>query len=325
MPSSTSPDPISRRRRALSLWPLTLPLGGVAMAREAPHTAAWPRRAIHITVAYPPGGVSDQMARALAEVLAADLGVPVVIENKAGASGTLALELLVRRPADGYSLCFVAATAIALRAQAANHRGVALRAALPVAGVMRTPILVVGTRSLGVDGFARMVDRARQSPGSVRWATTGEGTTGYAVLDRVRRASRTEIVHIPYKGGGQQLLDALAGHFEVLSTNVASAQLEDIAAGRLVALAVGAPVRLRVLPDTPTLAELGYDDANLDSLFGLFAPPDLPEALADRLNRAVAAALETPALQSRLRSMSNLPFEGSADAFAQQIAREARR
>ena len=324
----------SSRRRVLALAPLAwlLPPGVGLHAREAvpaparPGPAIWPQRAVQILVGYPPGGVSDQIARALADVMAGQLGVPMVVENKAGASGTLALELLSRRDPDGYSLCFVAATAIALQARSAAGRAVEARPAVPVAGVMRTPILIVGTPSLGPGAtFGRMLAIASERPGGIRWATTGEGTTGHVVLERVRRASGTEIIHIPYKGGGQQLTDALAGHFEVLSTNVAAAQLADIAAGRLTALAVGAPERLRVLPGTPTLAELGFDDANLDSLFGLFAPSGLAPALAARINGAVAAALSTPGLQARLRRTNNTPFEGSADDFARQVAREARR
>jgi len=276
-------------------------------------------------VAYPPGGISDHIARILAEVMARQLGVAFFVENRAGVSGTLALELLARREPDGHSLCFVAATALALSARAAGRRGVAIRPPVPVAGVMRTPILIIGTRSLNADTFARMIDMARARPDSVRWATTGEGTTGHSVLERVRIASGADIVHIPYKGGGQQLTDALAGHFEVLSTNVAPTQLADIAAGRFVALAVGSPDRLQVLPDVPTLAELGYREANLDSLFGLFAPAGIPEALVQRVNEAVATALGDARLQGRLRGMNNLPFIGGATDFAEQVVREARR
>lgn len=314
----------SRRRRSLVLLPLALTLPGV-LGAVTPEPGPWPRRSIQITVAYPPGGVSDQIARSLADILARQLGVAVIVENKAGASGTLALDLLARREPDGHSLCFVAATAFALTARAAGRRGVVPRLPVPVAGVMRTPMLIVGTRSLKVDAFAQMIDMARAQPGGIRWATTGEGTTGHSVLDRVRMASGAEIVHIPYKGGAQQLTDALAGHFEVLSTNVATAQLADIAAGRLVALAVGSPARLDVLPDVPTLSELGYPGANLDSLFGLFAPAGIPDAVVQRVNQAVATALGDLGFQGKLRSMNNLPFSGSAVDFSRQVAQEARR
>lgn len=295
---------------------------GAAVRRASP---SWAKRPVLLTVGYPAGGISDQIARALAEVLTARLGVAVVVENRAGASGTLALNMLARREPDGHSLCFVAATAVALRAHAMQANVTAARDVVPVAGVMRTPVLIVGTRSLQPRTFHAMVEYAKASPGRIRWATTGEGTTGHAVLERVRRASGAEIVHVPYKGGGQQLTDALAGHFEVLSTNVASAQLKEVAAGRLVALAVGASERLAVLPITPTLAELGFAGANLDSLFGIFGPPGLPAEIAGSLNREVSAALQLPELQLRLRKMNNTPFEGGIDGFEREVARQALR
>lgn len=314
----------SQHRRSLAVLPLAVALPHL-LGASTPVPTPWPRQPIQITVAYPPGGISDQVARMLGALLAGQLGVAVVVQNQAGASGTLALNLLGQREPDGHSLCFVAATALALSARAARRHGNAIRAPVPVAGVMRTPMLVVGTRSLRANTFPQMIEQARARPNSLRWATTGEGTTGHTVLDRIRIASSTEIIHIPYKGGGQQLTDALAGHFEVLSTNVAKAQLEDIAAGRLVALAVGSPERLKVLPDVPTLAELGYPEANLDSLFGFFAPAGMPGGLVERVNRAISAALDDPSLQRRLHAMNNLPFSGSATEFSQQVARESLR
>lgn len=312
------------RRRSLVLLPLAMTLPRL-LGASTPEPAPWPRQPIQITVAYPPGGISDQIARMLAEVMTRQLGVAVFVQNRAGASGTLALDLLSRREPDGHSLCFVAATALPLRARAVSGRAGVRHAPVPVAGVMRTPILIVGTRSLHAQTFAGMIDAARSRPGGLRWATTGEGTTGHAVLSRVRVASGAEIVHIPYKGGGQQLTDALAGHFEVLSTNVASAQLADIAAGRLIALAVGSPERVNALPDVPTLSELGYPEANLDSLFGLFAPAGLSEKTLKEVNQGIAVALKDSSLQARLHRMNNLPFTGSAAEFSRQVAREARR
>jgi len=154
----------------------------------------------------------------------------------------------------------------------------------------------------------------------VRWATTGEGTTGFRVLDRIRRESGLDIVHVPYKGGGQQLNDALAGHFEVLSTNVATQQLDAIRAGRFKPLAVGSPSRLPVLPQVPTLQELGHPRANLSSLFGLFAPEGTPVEVVARLNAEIDLALKEPGLRRRLVEMNNVPVHGSAEHFAAQIA-----
>ena len=156
----------------------------------------------------------------------------------------------------------------------------------------------------------------------MRWATSGVGTTGHRVLDRVRAASAVDITHVPYKGGGAQLADALAGEFEVLSSNVGELQLRYVREGRLKALAVGAPARLDVLPNVPTLAEAGFPDANLASTFGLFAPGRTPPQTISRLNRAFNAALRDPSIQRRLQAMGNLPTGGSVVDFAAQITRD---
>ena len=307
-----APQGTDAGRRAL------LAAGACALAWPAqalPARPAWPGASVRIVVAYPAGGVSDMVARALAEQLAQQWGTPVIVDNRPGASGTVALELLARSAPDGRTLVFAAATAV----------GLAAASVTPVAGVMRTPMLLVGTPALKAADFEGMLAEARGMPGGIRWATTGEGTTGHAVLQRIEQATRIPIVHVPYKGGGQQLNDALAGHFELLSTNVAPLQLQALRAGRLKALAVGAPQRLAALPDVPTLAQLGHAQANLDSLFGLFAPPQMAPALAQRINAAVAQALRAPAIRSRLEAASNQPFEGSAAEFAQQVMREAGR
>lgn len=275
-------------------------------------------------VAYPPGGVSDQVARALADRLAQRLGVPVRVENRPGASGTLAMEVLARSEPDAHTLCFAAVTAVTLMRRPAAG-GLPVR---PVVGVMRTPVLVVGTPALPVQGFAAMLARAREGGAGIRWATTGEGTTGHLVLERVRRAlgqDGARLIHIPYQGGGQQLNDALGGHFEVLSTNVAAHQLASIRAGRLQALAVGAPERLAVLPEVPTLAELGFADANLDSVFGLFAPLRTPPGRVVRLHAEVADILREGRMQRLLLDSSNTPVEGSPEVFAALVEQHSAR
>ena len=303
--------PVDERRRRLLLGALALGL----LTDDA--RAAWPARPLRIVVAYPPGGVSDGVARALAERLARQMGVHVVVDHRAGAGGALALELLSRSAPDGHTLCFTAITALSIPVAGSSALSAGI---VPVAGVMRTPSLVVGTPALHARDFAGMLDAARARPGDVRWATTGEGTTGFRVLDRIRRESGLDIVHVPYKGGGQQLNDALAGHFEVLSTNVATQQLDAIRAGRFKPLAVGSPSRLPVLPQVPTLQELGHPRANLSSLFGLFAPEGTPVEVVARLNAEIDLALKEPGLRRRLVEMNNVPVHGSAEHFAAQIA-----
>lgn len=294
-------------------------------------TQAWPRGGIRMLVAYPTGGVSDLVARALAREWSERLKVPVLVENRPGAAGTLALDMLSRNPPDGHTLVFTASAAMGILRETLTSRstsqGVAPTVAMPVpvAGVMRTPLLLVGTSALEGGTLADMVTYARRHPGSLRWATTGEGTTGHRVLQRISRQADLQIVHVPYKGGGQQLTDALGGHFEVLSTNVAPTQLTALRKGSFKALAVGAPLRLPLLPEVPTLAELGYAQANLDSLFGLFAAHGTPPELVERINQSIEQALRAPAIRARLKDANNQLFEGSAKEFASQVERETSR
>jgi tripartite-type tricarboxylate transporter receptor subunit TctC len=141
-------------------------------------------------------------------------------------------------------------------------------------------------------------------------------------MERVRASSGVDITHVPYKGGGQQIADALAGEFEVLSSNAGELQFKYVREGRLKALAVGAPARLGMLPGVPTLAEAGFPAANLSSTFGLFAPGRTPPHVVSLLNRAFDEALRDPDIRRRLREAGNVATGGAAADFAQQIARE---
>lgn len=277
---------------------------------------------VRILVAYPPGGVSDATARALAERAARGLGVPVFVENRAGAGGTLAMASLKRAPPDGRTLVFSAISPLTIAPRLGPTGFDPDADVAPVMSVMVTPVLVLGTPALRGDTLAVVIDRARASPGAVRWATSGVGTTGHRVLDQVRVSSEVEITHVPYKGGGQQIADAIAGEFEVLSSNAGELQFKYVREGRLKALAVGAPARLDALPGVPTLAEAGYPSANLSSTFGLFAPGRTPPQVVSLLNRAFNAALRDPAIRRRLREAGNIVTGGDAATFAQTIARD---
>ncbi|MGQ2999558.1 MAG: tripartite tricarboxylate transporter substrate binding protein, partial [Variovorax sp.] len=286
---------------------------------------AWPSRPVRLIVVYPPGGVSDGMARVLAEPLAQSLGVPVLIENRPGAGGSVGMDALARAVPDGHTLAFSAISPLTLHPLLARVAYDPLRAFVPVASLMRTPVLVVGTQAFSGRGFGDLIAQARAHPGAVRWASSGVATIGHLVLAQVRVQSRTDITHIPYQGGGPQLNDALSGQFEVLSTNVAAQQLQYIESGRFQALAVGAPRRIEALPDVPTLAELGYERANRDSLFGLFAPARTPQPVVQRLNAEIQRLLRGETLRLRLREAYNLPAGGSSEDFAREIALDRRR
>jgi tripartite-type tricarboxylate transporter receptor subunit TctC len=298
-------------------------LAGLAAAGVAALPASgWAREALRLVVAYPPGGVSDQITRALASLLDAQGAGPVVVENRAGAGGAVALASMARTAPDGRTLCFSAISPLSQSTVPVGGRPL-VEAVVPVIGVMHTPVLLVGTPAFAGRSFGDLLAAARARPGLLRWATSGAGTAGHQVLEQVRRATGIDVTHVPYKGGGPQLHDALAGEFELLSTNVAPLQIDYVRTGRFTPLAVGAPARVGVLGAVPTFAELGCPGANLASLFGLFAPRGTPDAVVRRVNALLGRALAHPALRNRLLSSGNLPAGGSAAEFAAAIVADA--
>ncbi len=283
----------------------------------------WPARPVRLIVAYPPGGVSDVVARLLAERLAPALGQPVVVENKAGASGTVGLDAVAKAASDGHVFGFSAISPLTLNPHLAASPFDAAKDIAPVVSVMYSPVLLLATSATPARDFNELLAAARARPGAVRWATSGPASLGHIMLEQVKAAAKAPITHIPYKGGGQQINDALSGQFEVLSVNTGPAVMGHIKAGKLRPLAVGAPSRLDALPQVPTLAELGFASANMSSLFGVFAPAATPAAVVARMNTEVNRILAQADIRARLDASDNVPTGGSAADFAKLIAAES--
>ena len=315
------------RRRALSFGAsaaLAAAAGLPARAFAQGAVAAWPgSRPLRIVVAYPAGGVSDVVARALADRLSTQLGSPVIVENKAGAGGAIAMDMVAKAPADGYTLGFSSVSPLVLSPHLGRLPYDPVRDIAPVASVMVSPVLLLATPACTARDFPALVAQAKARPGDIRWATSGLASLGHIMLEQIMLGTQAKITHVPYKGGGQQLTDALSGQFEVLSTNAGPAVAQQIQAGKLRPLAVGAPQRVDGMPATPTLAELGLPAANLSSQFGLFAPGRLPASLLERLNAEVNKALAAPDLRNRLLTTGNVPTGGAAADFAREIAQES--
>lgn len=300
-----------------------LAAGVATLAFPAAAQQAYPSKPIRVVVPYPPGGVSDAVARAIGEKLAAQWGQPVVIDNKAGASGTIGVDAVAKAAPDGHTLGFTAISPLVLSPHLGKVPYDPDTQIAPVVSVMYSPVLLLATTALAVRDFRELVAMAKGKPRAVRWATSGSASLGHLMLEQLQDQAGVEMVHVPYKGGGQQMTDALSGQFEILSTNAGPAISEHIKAGKLRPLAVGAPKRLESLPNVPTLAELGYGRANLSSQFGIVAPGGTPKAVLDKLNAQVNAILQLPEIRSRLTATGNVPTGGSADAFAKEIASES--
>ena len=305
---------MSRRGLCAALAALALPLAA---------QTAWPSKPIHLLVAYPAGGVSDTVARALGEKLAAQLGQPVIVENKAGASGAIGIDAVAKAAPDGYTIGFSAISPLVLSPHLGKLPYDPVKDIAPVASVMYSPVLLLATPATGVKDMRELIAAARTKPQAMRWATSGPASLGNIMLEQLQASGKVQFTHIPYKGGGQQITDALGGQFELLSVNTGPSLMQHVKAGKLRALAVGAPARIDALPTVPTLAELGYPAANLTSVFGIFAPAAIPQAVLARLNAEINKALAAPDVRSRLVASDNVPTGGSAAEFARQIAAES--
>jgi tripartite-type tricarboxylate transporter receptor subunit TctC len=232
------------------------------------------------------------------------------------------MDAVAKAAPDGTTLGFSAVSPLVLSPHLGKLPFDPLKDIAPVASVMYSPVLLLATPATGAADFSALMADAKARPGAVRWATSGSASLGHIMLEQLRTVAKVDITHVPYKGGGQQLNDALGGQFEILSTNAGPVLAPQIKSGKLRPLAVGAPARLGSLPQVPTLAELGYEAANIDSLFGVFAPAGTPPALIARYNAEINKALASPDLRSKLTATDNVPTGGSAAAFAKEIASE---
>lgn len=295
-------------------------IAGTALAAAA---QAWPSKPIKLIVAYPSGGVSDGVARTLAEKLSPALGVSVVVDNKAGASGAIGVDAIAKSPPDGYTVGFSAVSPLALSPHLGKVPFDPNKDVVPVVSVMYSPVLLLATAATDAKDFKSLLDAARAKPGGVRWSTSGPASLGHIMLEQLKSAARVDITHVPYKGGGQMITDALGGHFEILSVNSSPAIVQHVKLGKLRAFAVGAPARMDSLPQVPTLTELGFSPANMTSTFGIFAPAGTPAAVVERLNAEFNKVLAMPDVRAKLVAADNVPTGGTAAAFASQISQES--
>ena len=283
--------------------------------------AQWPTRPLKIIVPYPAGGVNDVVARLLAEHLRPLLGQAVVVDNRAGAGGTIGMDAVARSD-DGHTVAFAAISPLTLNPHVMKVPYDALKDFVAVAPVMYSPVYVLATPRFKGASFQDAIAMAKAQPGKVSIASSGYGTLGHVMIEQIRRKSGADLTHVPYKGGTQLITDAAGGQFDLFVANPFAPLNALIAQGKARVLAVTGPNRLASMPQAPTLAELGYPEANLTSLFGLYAPASMPAERVARLNADINKVLADPEVQEQLRKLDNVPSTGTPQAFAAIIEKE---
>ncbi len=299
-------------------------LAVAALFVQAQTTAVpeWPNKAIKIVVTYPTAGVSDNAARVLAERLTKAVGQPVLVENRAGAGGTLGADVVAKAAPDGYTIGFASMSVFTLGPFVMNVNYDSLKDFSAVAAAMYSPVYLLATSRFAGKTFDDVIAMSKAKPGSVTVATSGYGTVGHIMVEQLRKKTGAEITHVPYKGGGQIATDALGGQFDLMLANPYANLNNLIAEGKFRVLAVGAPQRLERYPEVKTFAELGYPEANMTSFFGFFAPARTPPQIISKLNAAINQALNDPETSEKIRKLENLVVTGTPEYFGNMIQRE---
>ncbi len=277
----------------------------LALASTAlPHIAfaqKWPAQPIRIIVPYTAGGGSDNIARALGTELSRELGQPVIVDNKPGASAMLGAEMVARAAPDGYTL-LLADMPHTITPSLYKTPYDALKDFTAVAMVGSSPLILAVNPKLKAQTVQDYLAMAKASPGKLNLASGGNGTATHLVGELMKLQTGVFITHIPYKGSGQAIADVVAGHIESMFTS-APTVVPHVKSGSLRALATTGTKRMTALPNVPTFEESGMKGLAVSHWFGLLGPAKMPASVQTALHDAVTRALKAPALQNKLESL----------------------
>ncbi len=283
-------------------------------------SAQYPAKPIKWIVPYPPAGTTDVLARIVAQWLSENIGQPVVVENKAGGGNNIGTEFVVNAPADGYTMLLVnpanGINASLYKKLSFNF----IRDIAPVAGIVRTPNVMVVTNSLPVKTVAEFIAYCKANPSKVNMASSSSGTSTHLSGELFKSMTGCNMVHIPYKGAGPVLTDLIGGQVQVFFDNLPSSA-GHIKGGSIRALAVTSAAREPSFPDLPTVGDTvpGYEAT---AWFGVGMPKGTPREAIDKMNAAINRALADPKMRARLADLGGLPIPGTPEDFGKTIVAE---
>jgi tripartite-type tricarboxylate transporter receptor subunit TctC len=282
----------------------------------------YPSRPLRLVVPFAPGGSTDIFARLIADRLAAPLGYPVVVENRSGAAGNIGAEAVARSAPDGYTLLMATTGVMAINN--AMYRNMTYDAAKdfePVVFVASITNVLIVPPELAAASVAELIALAKSQPGKLSFASAGAGTSTHMSAELFKSMSRTDILHIPYKGSGQALPDLMSGRVSMMFENMPGA-VSHIKAGKVRALAVTGLRRASAMPELPTIAESGVAGYESLSWSGIAVPAGTPRAVVERLNRDINAILVSPDMRQKLAEQGADAMGGPPEAFGEHMRNE---
>ncbi len=282
---------------------------------------SWPARTVRVIVTLAPGSATDILARTLSERLARQLGQPVIVENRPGASTTLGAAFVAKAEPDGHTLLVTSSAHTVVPFLYPNIGYDTTRDLAAVAPLANLPTVLVVPASRGYRSVHDLVAAARAKPGSINYASAAASTQLNA--ERFRRSAQFEAVHIPFKGAPEALNEIVAGRVDFYFSPI-SAVLPLLRDGKVVALAVGASRRASILPDLPTTLEAGYPDSDYNFWIGMFVPARTPRDVISRLHQETSTVLQLPEVQDRIAKLGAEPMLMTPQQFDSYIRDELR-
>ena len=287
--------------------------------------SAYPERPVRMIVAYPPGGSTDTAARLVAEALSRSIGQTVLVENKAGAGGTIGAAYVAKSAPDGYTLLFGSAAELSIaRATRINVPFDTLRDFEPITLVGLVPFLLVTNAKLPPDNLGELLAWIKANPGKVNYSSFGSNTTNHLAGEAFKVAAGIEATHVPYKGSSPSITDLLGGQVQYTFDTI-TATLPHVRSGGLKAIAVALGERSALVPDVPTLSESGLPGVTAGTWFGMMAPKGTPPAIIDKLHREVVAVLRSDAMRKEFAAKGIETGGNTPQEFAKFIGDESAR
>lgn len=282
----------------------------------------FPSKPVTIVVPFPAGGALDTVARVIAEQMRTDLGQPVIVDNRAGAGGTIGSAVVARAEPDGHTILLGSVATHAIAAGLYQKLPYdPLTDFEPITQLTSSPLVLTASPQLKATTVAELIALAKAAPGTINYASTGNGTALHIAGEAFRTATQINVVHVPYRGGAQASTAMLAGEVGFI---VANPQLvvSFIKADKLRALAVTGTKRLDALPNVPTLKESGVSGVDITTWFGLWAPKGTPAGVVERLNASARKALAVPDVRRQLEAQGDAPVGNSVSDFSSFVRTE---
>lgn len=317
------PHPMKRARKVCGVA-CVLAVVLAALALDASAQTAYPSKPIRMIIGLSPGGSTDLMARAIGARLTTAWGQQVVTDNRTGANGIVASQIVAKASPDGYTLLMVA---IGHAANASLYRKLpydTLRDFTPIILAVDVPLLLVVHPQLNANTVTDLIARARAKPGQLNAATAGVAGSSHLAMELFRIATKIEMLQIHYKGAGPALLELVAGRMDMMFAPTL-ASIQYVKAGRLNALAVTSPQRVSIAPDLPTIAESGVPGYEARAWYGLVGPAGVNKDIVLKLNRQINEILRDAEFGERLNALGAVPMGGTADEFGDFIRREVKK